>query len=173
MKKQNRYLPMIRAALFLVFAYVLPFLTGQIPHIGSMLCPMHIPVLLCGFVCGWPWGLVVGFIAPLLRSLTLGVPLLFPQAVCMALELATYGAVAGLAYRLLPRKHGYLYCALLIAMLAGRLIWGAAMFVCFGAKGASFGFAAFLSGAFTGAIPGIVIQIVLIPLLVERIMRRE
>ena len=55
---------MVFAALCLALALVLPFLTGQIPQIGSALCPMHIPVLLCGFLCGWPWGLAVGFIAP-------------------------------------------------------------------------------------------------------------
>ena len=65
---------MILAALFLALCYLLPFLTGQIPEIGSMLLPMHLPVLLCGFVCGWPYGLGVGFAAPLLRSVTLGMP---------------------------------------------------------------------------------------------------
>ena len=53
------------AAAFLALALMLPFLTGQIPQIGSMLSPMHIPVLLCGFVCGWPWGLAVGVVAAL------------------------------------------------------------------------------------------------------------
>ena len=157
---------MILAALFLALAYVLPFLTGQIPEIGSMLCPMHIPVLLCGFICGWPWGLAVGFVAPLLRSVTLGMPMIFPQAVCMAFELATYGAVAGMMHKLLPRKKPYVYGSLLSAMIAGRLVWGAAMFVCMGIKGGSFTLAAFLAGAVTNAVPGIVVQIVLIPLIV-------
>ncbi|MBE6629112.1 MAG: ECF transporter S component, partial [Ruminococcaceae bacterium] len=80
MRYHNKTLKMVLAALFLAMAYVLPFLTGQIPEIGAMLCPMHIPVLLCGFLCGWPWGLAVGFVAPLLRSLTLGMPPLFPTA---------------------------------------------------------------------------------------------
>lgn len=157
---------MILAALFLALAYVLPFLTGQIPEIGSMLCPMHIPVLLCGFICGWPWGLAVGFVAPLLRSVTLGMPMIFPQAVCMAFELATYGAVAGMMHKLLPRKKAYIYGSLLTAMIAGRLVWGAAMYVCMGLKGASFPFAAFLAGAVSNAAPGIVVQIVLIPVIV-------
>ena len=104
MKTQNRLQKMVLAALFLALAYVLPFLTGQIPEIGSMLCPLHIPVLLCGFICGWPWGLAVGFIAPLFRSLTLGMPPLFPTAVCMAFELATYGAISGLMHKILPKK---------------------------------------------------------------------
>jgi LytS/YehU family sensor histidine kinase len=156
---------MILLALFLALAYVMPFLTGQIQQFGAMLCPMHIPVLLCGFFCGGYWGLAVGFIAPLFRSFTLGMPALFPNAVCMALELAAYGAVAGVMHRALPRKKPYIYVSLLTAMLVGRLVWGGAMFVCMSARG-GFGLAAFLSGAVLNAIPGIVAQIVLVPLLV-------
>lgn len=173
MKKNNHLLKMILSALFLALAYVMPFLTGQIPEIGSMLCPLHIPVLLCGFICGWPWGLAVGFIAPLFRSLTLGMPPFFPTAVCMAFELAAYGAVAGLMHKLLPRKKPYIYCSLLTAMIVGRLVWGTAMFICMGINGGSFTFAAFLAGAFTNAIPGIILQIVLIPLLVILLDRPE
>jgi thiamine transporter ThiT len=87
MKNREKILKIVFSAMFLALCYVLPFLTGQIPEIGSMLCPMHIPVLLCGFVCGWPWGLVVGITAPLLRSFTLSMPPLFPTAICMAFEL--------------------------------------------------------------------------------------
>ena len=165
MKREN-LLRMILAGLFLALSYVMPFLTGQIPEIGSMLCPMHIPVLLCGFICGWQWGLTVGFIAPLFRSLTLGMPPMFPGAVCMAFELATYGVVAGLTYKLLPKKKIFVYPSLLIAMVEGRIIWGAAMLVCMGINGGSFTFSAFIAGAFTNAIPGIIVQIILIPLLV-------
>ena len=165
MKKTN-VKTLVLAALFLALALVLPFLTGQIPEIGSMLCPMHIPVLLCGFICGWPWGLVVGFVAPLLRSLTLGMPPLFPKAFCMAFELAAYGLVSGLMHKLLPRKKPYIYCSLIIAMVVGRIMWGAAMFVCTGINGGSFTFATFLAGAITNAIPGIIVQLVLIPILV-------
>ena len=166
MKNHSSLLKMILAALFLALAYVLPFLTGQIPEIGAMLCPLHIPVLLCGFICGWPWGLVVGFVAPLFRSVTLGMPALFPTAVCMAFELAAYGFVAGLMHKILPRKKPYIYCSLLTAMIIGRLVWGAAMFVCMGVNGGSVTFAAFLAGAITNAIPGIIVQLVLIPVLV-------
>ena len=167
MKQREKILKMVLSAFFLALAYVLPFLTGQIPEIGSMLCPMHIPVLLCGFICGPVWGVTVGLVAPVLRSMmTGGFPPMFPTAVCMAFELATYGAVAGLMHRLLPRKKPYVYCSLLTAMLAGRLIWGAAMFVCMGINGGAFTFAAFLAGAFTNAIPGILVQILLIPVLV-------
>lgn len=163
----NKLLKTVLSALFLAIAFVMPFLTGQIPEIGSMLCPMHIPVLLCGFICGWPWGLAVGAIAPLLRSFTLGMPPLFPTAVCMAFELAAYGLISGLMHKLLPKKRPYIYCSLLTAMIIGRVIWGAAMLVCMGINGGSFTFAAFLAGAFTNAIPGIIVQIILVPILVS------
>lgn len=167
MNIRNRTFKMILSALFLALAYVMPFLTGQIPEIGSMLCPMHIPVLLCGFICGWPWGLAVGFTAPILRSLTLGMPPLFPSAVCMAFELAVYGAVSGIMHTLFPRKKQYIYCSLLLSMIAGRIVWGAAMFLCVAKiNGGSFGFSAFLAGAVTNALPGILIQLLLIPVIV-------
>ncbi len=176
MRKNNRIVKMVLAAMFLAIAYVLPFFTGQIPQIGSMLCPMHIPVLLCGFICGWPWGLAVGLLAPLLRSVILGMPPIFPTAVCMAFELATYGAMSGVFYKRLPKKKGFVYVSLIASMIAGRLVWGLAMMVCMGIKGGSFGVAAFLAGAVTNAIPGIVLQIVVIPIVVmlsERAMKAE
>ena len=165
--KRSSILKMVLAAFFLALAYVLPFLTGQIKEIGNMLCPMHVPILLCGFICGWKWGLGVGFIAPLFRSLTLGMPILFPGAVCMAFELAAYGAISGLMYRFLPHKRVNIYCSLITAMIFGRLLWGAAMFLCVvGINGGAFGFSAFIAGAVTNAVPGIVIQIVVIPAVV-------
>lgn len=163
---QSHVRTMILAAMFLAIAFVLPFLTGQIPQIGSMLCPMHIPVLLCGFICGWPWGLAVGFIAPLLRSVTLGMPPMFPTAVCMAFELAAYGVIAGWLHRALPKNKISVYISLLAAMIGGRLVWGAVMFLCMGIQGGAFSFSAFLAGAVLNAVPGIIVQIILIPILV-------
>jgi len=165
MKKTNVKI-LVLSALFLALALVLPFLTGQIPEIGSMLCPMHIPVLLCGYFCGWPWGLTVGIIAPVLRSVLFGMPPMFPTALCMSLELATYGAVSGLLYQKLPRNRGSIYISLLSAMVAGRLVWGAARFLCAGLDVSAFGLSAFWAGAVTTAIPGIIVQILLIPILV-------
>ncbi len=166
MKIHSKIKRTVLAALFLALAYVMPFLTGQIPEIGSMLCPMHIPVLLCGFICGWPWGLAVGFAAPVFRALTLGMPPIFPTAVCMAFELAAYGAVAGLMHKLLPRKKPYIYCSLIAAMIVGRLVWGAAMYAAMMASGKAFTFAAFIAGAITNAVPGIIVQLLLIPIFV-------
>lgn len=157
---------LVYASMFLVLGLVLPFLTGQIPQVGSMLCPMHIPVLLCGFFCGWPYGLAVGFIVPIFRSLAFGMPPLFPTAVCMAFELAAYGAVSGWMHKIMPRKKSCIYGSLLTAMIIGRVVWGAAMFLCMGIDGGGFTFSAFLAGAIFNAIPGIILQIVLIPILV-------
>lgn len=166
MKKKSNLRNLILSAMFLALAFVLPFLTGQIPQIGAMLLPMHIPVLLCGFFCGAPWGLAVGFLAPIFRSLIFGMPPMFPTAVCMAFELATYGFIAGLLYSKLPRNRGSVYVSLISAMVIGRVVWGLMMMLCMGIKGSAFGISAFIAGAVTGAIPGIILQLVLIPVLV-------
>ena len=157
---------MTYSALFLAIAMVLPFLTGQIPQIGSMLSPMHIPVLLCGFTCGWPWGLVVGFISPLLRSVLFGMPAMFPGAVAMAFELAVYGCMSGLLYHLLPKKKWIIYLVLIISMIAGRIVWGIARLILAGLSGGSFTWQLFIAGAFTKAIPGIILHIIIVPILV-------
>ncbi len=154
------------SAMFLALAFVMPFVTGQIQQIGNMLCPMHIPVILCGFVCGGPWGLVVGFIAPLLRSLILGMPPMYPGAFAMAFELAVYGFLSGILYRVFPKKKGYIYCSLIIPMIVGRLVWGVVQLACMGFDSTKFGFTAFWAGAVANAVPGIILQIVLIPVIV-------
>ncbi len=162
---------MTYAALYLAIAMVLPFITGQIPEVGSMLCPMHIPALLCGFMCGWPWGLAVGLIAPPLRSVLFGMPALFPTAIAMSFELAVYGAVSGLLYRILAKKKGRICISLLTAMIAGRIVWGAVRVMLAGLSGSSFTWALFLAGAFTNAVPGIILQLILIPVLVAAMDR--
>lgn len=176
MKMRNEIKKLTLSAMFLALAFVMPFLTGQIPQIGSMLCPMHIPVLLCGFFCGAPWGLAVGFIAPLLRSFTLGMPPMFPTAFCMAFELAAYGFVAGFLHKKLPKKKVNVYVSLLCAMIIGRIVWGIVMFACMGLDASRFGFSAFLSAAVLNAVPGIVLQVVLIPVIVitlEKLVNKE
>ena len=133
--------------MFLALGLVLPFFTGQIREIGNKLLPMHIPVLLCGFLCGPQYGLLVGFITPLLRSLLFSMPPL-PRAIGMAFELATYGAVTGLLYRKLPKSKARIYIILI-----------------YGIEGSAFTWQMFAGGAFLNAIPGIVVQIILIPVL--------
>ncbi|MBE5787642.1 MAG: ECF transporter S component [Clostridiales bacterium] len=159
------------AAVSLALCLVLPFLTGQIPEIGSMLCPMHIPVLLCGFLCGPVWAGIVGAIAPLLRFTIFGMPPILPTGVAMCFELLTYGLLSGLLYRLLPKKPHFVYASLLIAMLCGRLVWGTARLIIAGLTPHGFSWALFLADGFTGAIPGIILQIILIPVLVIALQR--
>ena len=171
-----RVLRLTYSALYLAIALVLPFLTGQIPQIGSMLCPMHIPALLCGFVCGWPWGLAVGFIAPLLRMVMFGMPP-FYVAIAMAFELLTYGLVSGIMYRKVFKKQtvGTLYGSLLTAMVAGRVVWGIVKVILSGiaADAGAFTFAAFISGALLNAIPGIVVQLILVPAVVVALQKAK
>lgn len=154
------------AALYLALAMVLPFVTGQIPEIGSMLCPMHIPALLCGFMCGWLWGGAIGCIAPLLRAVTFGMPALFPTAVAMAFELAIYGGMAGFLYQVLPPKKWRIYVALVISMISGRIVWGIVNLFLAGITGSSFTWSIFIAGAVVNAIPGIIMQLILIPIIV-------
>lgn len=173
---KNNPVKTVFAAMFLALALVLPLLTGQLQQFGNALCPMHIPVLLCGFLCG-PWyGLAVGLIAPLLRFLIFSMPPLMPIGISMSFELAVYGLSAGLMYKLLPKKKPYIYVSLITAMLAGRVVWGLVRTLLYGLGKAEFGFAAFIAGGFTNAIPGIILQIVLIPVLVmtfEKIMKQN
>ncbi len=147
----------------LALCLILPFFTGQIPEIGSALCPMHIPVLLCGFVCGWQYGMVVGFLAPLLRFALFQMPPLFPTGTAMAFELATYGIATGILYRKLPKKNSNIYIALIGAMLAGRVVWGIVQVILAGITKTPFTWQAFVAGAFLTAVPGIICHIILIP----------
>ena len=163
----------VLAALFLALAFLLPMVTGHVPQVGNMLCPMHFPILLGGFVLGGPWGLAVGFVAPLLRSVLFGMPPMFPIAVSMAFELAAYGLVSGLVWRRVKHTLPMMYAALVTAMVAGRLVWGAVRFVLAGLTGSSFPFSAFLSGALLTAVPGIIAQLILIPLILTALQKAK
>ena len=150
--------------MLMALGMVLPFLTGQMPQIGSMLLPMHIPVFFCGLLCGWQYGAIIGFLLPLLRSSIFSMPPMFPTATAMAFELMTYGLVSGLLYGL-SRKQGLFatYRALIVAMIIGRGVWGFAQYLQLSLTGSSFTLEAFLAGAFLQAFPGIILQLVLIP----------
>ena len=127
---------------------------------------MHIPVLICGFVCGWEYALIVGFVTPLLRSVTFGMPPLFPSAVAMAFELAAYGAFCGILYHLLPKKNSSVYISLIGAMILGRIVWGIVNIPIYGIAGKAYSWQVFIAGALLNSIPGIILQIVLIPLII-------
>lgn len=157
---------LVNAALMLALGMVLPFLTGQIPSVGSRLLPMHIPALLTGYISGPMYGLLVGFIMPLFRSMIFGMPPMFPTAVAMAFELATYGFIAGLLYRRMNKNTGNIYLSLIIAMIIGRFVWGLVSYLLYGLGESAFSWEIFTAGAFVNALPGILIQLILIPVLV-------
>ena len=162
---------LVLAAMFLALALVLPFLTGQIPQIGGMLLPMHLPVFLCGLICGWRYGAVVGFVAPLMRMALFGMPPLV-AAVAMAFELAAYGGIAGFLYnRSRWQCVVALYRALLAAMVGGRIVWAAVRVVMTGVASVPFTWQIFLTEALVNAIPGIILQLVFIPVLMVALDR--
>lgn len=154
------------SALFLALGMVLPFFTGQLKQFGNMLLPMHIPVIICGFVCGSPWGFVVGLIVPILRSLLFTMPKMMPTAIAMAGELAAYGFATGFLYSRLKNKKFGIYLSLIGAMLIGRIVWGLASFLLYQLMGTPFTWELFAAGAFLNAIPGILIQLLLIPAII-------
>jgi predicted membrane protein len=170
--KNNLVKDLTLSAMFIALGIFMPFLTGQIPLFGSMLLPMHIPVLLCGLICGWKYGLAVGFILPLFRNILFGTPPLFPIGVAMAFELATYGFLAGFLY---ARSRWQcviaLYRVMIATMLSGRVVWGLAMLLLLGLGNNSFTWQLFMTGAFLNAIPGIIIQLVLIPAIMVALNR--
>jgi hypothetical protein len=155
--------------MFLSLALLMPFLTSQIPEIGSKLLPMHLPVMLCGFVCGPFWGAAVGASAPILRSMIFTRPEMVPSALAMAFELATYAFVVGLLYQKFSKNIFMFYISLITAMVSGRLVWGGVMFVLIflGMAKGEIGFSIIWARTVLQGIPGITLQLIAIPLIVN------
>ena len=170
---RNNTRDLILAALCLALAMLLPFLTGQIQTLGNMLCPMHIPVLLCAYICGYRWAAAVGFISPLLRYAIFGMPPIMPAGVSMAFELLTYGLVAGLLYEKLKKNTLNIYVSLIISMISVRVVWGIARLIISGVTGTEFTWQLFIGGAVLQAVPGIILHILLIPIIVMALRRAK
>lgn len=160
------------SAFFLALGLVLPFVTGQIPEIGTMLLPMHIPVLLCGFICGKEYGLLIGLILPLLRHVLFSMPPI-NVAITMTFELAAYGFFSGLIYNKLSKNLLNTYIALISSMLIGRLVLSIAEIILYSINGTSFVFSVFISSAFISGIPGIILQLILIPFIIRMIEKKH
>ncbi|MGN1389834.1 MAG: ECF transporter S component [Bulleidia sp.] len=160
------------SAMFLALGLVLPFLVLQIPSIGAMLLPMHWPVFLAAYVCGGRYAALIGFLCPLLRSVLFGMPAMYPNAIAMAFELAAYGAVTGSIYHHSETKDlKAIYFSLVSGMLIGRIVWGIAETLLLGTGENHFTFQAFLAGGFISALPGILLQLILLPVLVNRLRK--
>lgn len=159
----------VLAALFVALCVVLPIAFHAIPNAGAVFLPMHIPVLLCGMVCGWPYGLLCGLMGPALSSLLTSMP---PAAVlpAMMVECAVYGMVSGILLNCVHtgRTTADLYISLIGAMLAGRVVAGIAKALIF-SPGITM--SVWIAGSFVTALPGILVQLVVIPLLVGLLMK--
>ncbi|GAA4067191.1 ECF transporter S component [Amphibacillus indicireducens] len=156
----------VYVSLSIAIGLLLPFIVNMLPiaYPGAVLLPMHIPVLICGFVVGGRYGLIAGLLLPPLSFFLTGMPPIFPTGVSMMLELATYGLLTGLLFKL---TNGKIVVSLIGAMIGGRIIYGIVNAIIFGVSGTSFGMEAFIGGAFITALPGIIIQFIIIPPIVH------
>lgn len=171
--KNKTIIKLAYSALCMALCMTLPFLSCQIPEIGSMLCLMHIPVLLSGYLCGATWGFAVGLIAPLLRFALFSMPPIFPTGFAMCFELGIYGLVAGFLYEKLPPKNLNIYFSLIIAMLCGRVVWGLVMLALSLGGVVEFSWLAFILASFVNALPGIILHIILIPVIVMALKKAK
>ena len=156
--------------MFIALGIVLPFVTMNIPEIGNMLLPMHIPVLLSGFILGPVYGMVVGFVTPLLRSVMFSAPIFYPKAIVMSFELLTYGLISGVFYHIIFNRRSKLiniYISLILAMVFGRVTYGVVQSIIGLVEMNKFTFKVFIVEAVINAIPGIIIQLIIIPIIIK------
>lgn len=163
--KNLKFLKTVIAAMCIAIGIILPMAFHSIPKAGQVFLPMHIPVLLCGLLCGPLYGLVCGILAPLLSSLLTGMPpaAFLPSMLC---ELAVYGLVAGILYKVIKTKsrQADLFLSLIGAMLCGRVVAGILNALIFNAG--KYSLQIWVTGSFVTSLPGIIIQIVVIPLII-------
>lgn len=170
MRKMSAVKKSIITAICIALCVVLPLAFHAIPNAGAIFCPMHIPVLLCGLICGWPMGLLCGLAGPALSSVMTGMPdpAMLPA---MMVELAVYGVVTGLLMKVVRTKHTYadLYICLILAIAVGRAASAAVKALIF-ARGA-FALEAWVTGTLLISWPGILIQLVFIPAVAAALMK--
>lgn len=162
---------LVLTAICAALCVVVPMVFHAVPNGGVIFLPMHIPVLLCGMMCGWQYGLLCGLAGPLLSSLITGMP---PAAVlpAMMLECGVYGLSTGLMMRYVRtgKNLADLYISLTVSMVLGRVVSGIAKALIF-APGTTL--AGWATVSFVTGLPGIVIQLVLIPLLLTALERAK
>ncbi len=166
MSKTRKYVwEMVIAALCVALGIVLPVAVHGIPNAGSAILPMHLPVLLCGLLCGPAYGLACGILTPLLSSLITSMPpaAVLPSMIC---ELAVYGFAAGLLILVIRTgsQIANVYLSLIGAMLIGRVVYGAVNALIF--RAGEYSLEMWLTASFVTALPGIIIQLVLLPVVV-------
>ena len=150
---------------------VLPMAFHSIPNAGQVFLPMHIPVLLCGLICGWPYGGVCGLVGPLLSSVITAMP---PAAMLpsMMIECCVYGFASGLLMKYVRTKSAVadLYICLVSAMALGRIVAGLAKAWILTPGVSPF---AWVTTSLVTGIPGIVIQLLLMPMVVFALTRAK
>lgn len=158
-------------AVCIALCVVLPMAFHAIQNAGQVFLPMHIPVLLCGLMCGWPFGFICGLLGPVLSSLLTSMP---PAAMLpsMMIECAAYGCVTGLMMKFVHTGKTVpdLYIGMVVAMVLGRVLAGLAKSLIFSPGTAPF---AWVTTSLVAGIPGIVIQLILIPLVVMALTRAK
>jgi len=166
----NQTKKLVLTALFIAIGVALPQAFHAIPNAGSIFLPMHIGVLLSGFAVGPIYGLACGILTPLLSHLIFGMPPapVLPGMLC---ELACYGFMTGLLNKVIKHENSLIknYIVLILSMLTGRVLYGILNALIF--RAGSYSFAAWISAALTTALPGIAIQLILIPILVDRLRK--
>ena len=171
MKTRSAIRNMTMAAVCVALCVVLPIAFHSIPDAGTVFLPMHIPVLICGMICGWPYGLLCGLMGPLVSSALTGMP---PIAIlpAMMVECGTYGMVSGLVLKVVRTQRTYadLYIAQIMAMLAGRVVSGIAKALIFSPGMA---LSAWVTASFITALPGILIQLIFLPSVVCTLMKAK
>ena len=172
--ENTRLKKLIFSAIFLALGFILPIFFGQLPTIGQMLVPMHIPVILCGMVCDWKHGTIIGFILPLLRSLIFSVPVLYPTAISVAFEMATYGLIVGILYGYSKKKSIFtIYFAMIVTMILGRIIRCISQILLLNIQGNPFVWKSFFTGVILNSIPGVILQLIIIPIVIIALKRAK
>jgi len=170
MRKMSHIKKSIFTAACIALCVVLPMAFHAIPNAASIYSPMHIPVLLCGLVCGWPFGLMCGICGPFVSSLLTQMPSM-AYLPSMLVELAAYGLIAGLVMQLVHTGKLYadLYVSLGTALLAGRVVAGIARALIFAAG--SYSMSLWITSYFITAWPGLVLHLILIPVIVAALQK--
>lgn len=155
------------SSLLLALGIILPQVFHLFGASGSIFLPMHIPVLLAGFFLGGSSAAVIGIIAVLLSEIVTGMPPV-PILYFMLVEVAVYGLVAGLAYKKFRLN---IYVSLIIAMIAGRVASGLTVFILQQLLGLKISAISYVIGSVVTGLPGIIIQLILIPMIVLAVER--
>jgi len=168
--RNERMKKVIITGLCIAIGLLLPRVINVIPvpYPGAIFLPMHIPVIICGFVCGKYFGTICGAVLPLLAFVLTGMPPIFPTGISMVVELATYGFLSAWLYEL---TKGRIIISLIIAMVGGRVVMGIANIILFNFTDNIYGISIFISSAFITAFPGIIIQFILIPIIIEALKK--